>query len=83
MVLITVHDSANVGVMNTIPGAESALRSVGAVDPVFPRCANHGCLLVTKVQISPRGFSKDTQLGTWDQFQLELRLFSKNILIHM
>ena len=37
MVLITVHDSANVGVMNTIPGAESALRSVGAVDPVFTR----------------------------------------------
>lgn len=35
--MTAVHDSANVGVMNTIPGAESALRSVGAVDPVFTR----------------------------------------------
>ena len=37
MVLITVHDSAKAGVMSIIPGAESALRSVGAVDPVFPQ----------------------------------------------
>ena len=82
MVLITVHDSANAGVMSIIPGAESALRSVGAVDPVFPQVRESWLLIGYKGADNPRGFSKDTQLGTWDQFQLELRLFSKYILIH-
>lgn len=35
MVLIAVHDSALASVMRNTPGAESALRNVGAVDPVF------------------------------------------------